>query len=142
MERQIWILGHGPVVIHHQFQLDVPRGKGRFKINDIVLSDNVFSATRLLYTICDIHYYQYTKYMNQTMGNMMVMYLQRIYHGSLIYPCHGTYIIRARYKPHLKDIHAQMIIRLIIENICIRRVRCVCKYDIIKHKFVVNIDYM
>lgn len=140
MERRIWILGHGPVVIHRQFELDVPRSKGRFKLNNTILSDNVFTATRLVYDTCDIHYYQYTKYMNQTMGNWMVMYLQRIYNDVLIHPCHDTYIIRACYTEVDKYISAQIIVRL-VGIVSVRRVRCACTYDIVKHNYVVNLSY-
>lgn len=140
MERRIWILGHGPVVIHRQFELDIPRSKGRFKLNNTILSDNVFTATRLVYDTCDIHYYQYTKYINQTMGNWMVMYLQRIYNDVLIHPCHDTFIIRACYTEVDKYISAQMIVRL-VGTASVRRVRCTCTYDIIKHNHVINLSY-
>lgn len=88
----IWILGHGPVHIDHQFEVDIPRQS--CYINNIQLPKDKTDAIRILYEICGIHYYKYTKFLNQSMGNMILKYLRRI-EGGILVPVRHSYKVYA-----------------------------------------------
>lgn len=142
MEHQIWILGHGPVIIHSQFVRDIPRSKNRFRLNGFILPDNPFLSSSLLYDTCGIHYFQYTKYMNQTMGNLLMSHLQRIY-ANVIVPCQDTYRIDATYTQEKKEISCQLIVRIMTDDLrTIHRIHCRCTYNILTDKVLNKIKLL
>lgn len=77
----IWILGLGPILVDKQFVVDYRRLK--LFLNNDPMPDDIREGLRRLYETCDNHYFSYTKYMNQTMGNctfQMVKNLTQIPH--------------------------------------------------------------
>lgn len=133
MEQTVWILGHGPVTIHKQFCLDIPRSRNRFRLNGRVLPPNVYEAIRMLYETCHIQYFQYSKFMNQTLGNLMVFHLQKLYWDNIVVPSHSTYRIDAIYTSFVKHIKATMEVKLYTEDLVhVATVRCFSVYDIIR----------
>ena len=127
-DQTIWILGYGRVTISKQFSLDLVRIPN-LTINGIPLPQNIYQATRLLYDICDIHYYHYSKYMNQTLGNMMISYIQKMYKCHII-GVSQTYEVHAVYGD-TKKINATMCVQLHDDMLIqIGAMRVTCCYDI------------
>jgi len=141
MEHIVWILGHGPVTIDKQFLLDIPRSKSVFTINGMPLPNNVFEAVRMLYDICHIQYFIYTKYMNQTMGNLMILYLQKIYpvETYTIVPYRNTYRVDAYYTESVRKIVGKMICRVLEDH---PDILCVLNFDINKNIYNLSISLM
>lgn len=126
METSLWILGYGPVLVHKQFVLDVPRCSMR--LNGLRVPKNPYDATRLIYDVCGHHYFIYSKMMNQTLGNHMVASLQRIT-SSYIFPVQRTYQVSALYNKDNLSISATMVI-----TVDGKRLLCTNTYDICKNK--------
>lgn len=80
----VWILGHGPVLIDKQFLLDVTRLKN-ITLNSIPLPSNKYAATYLLF-LTGRQYYAYSRYANQTMGNMIMKKVQESFHPLPVAP--------------------------------------------------------
>lgn len=108
----VWIVGHGPVVVHHQFCVDIRRN-ARFFLNGQRLPTDVYEAVRRLYETCGIHYYQYSKYMSQIMGSTMMCHLQRLFCNCYVVPLQHTFYIKAQYTSNRRSVHAYMVARLV-----------------------------
>jgi hypothetical protein len=68
MIKPIWILGHGKILVHSQFLVDYKRLCLWFNNRKMPL--DVRDGTRLLYEETGDSYYAFTKYLNQTVGNL------------------------------------------------------------------------
>ena len=79
---QIWLLGYGSLLLHRQFCLDVARIE--MTIDGRPLGRNLYDAARALYECCGRHYYVYSKYLNQTLGNAAVERLMRLTNDHII----------------------------------------------------------
>ena len=109
----IWIMSYGPVLVDKQFIVDIPRLHPRVSLNENTLSNNVYNSLQYIYDICGIHYYMYTKYLNQTMGNMMIQYIQSIINLAIhIVPIHKSYIVEGVYKQVEKYIKGYLFVKL------------------------------
>jgi len=129
-DEMIWILGYGKLPISKQFCVDVSRIK-TMSVNGHPLATNVYEAVRLLYETCGMHYYHYAKYMNQTMGNIMVMFLQRVTKLHIV-PYMHTYIVSSWYSEDTKYIQARLTTRACDDNLrTIEVLQCAITYDII-----------
>ena len=97
-QEQLWIVGHGMITTYRQFRTDIQRAR-RMTINGRHLPPDVYAAVLILYETCGIRYYQYTKYMNQTMGNLIMFRLLQIYGDMILVPDSRSYTISACYTP-------------------------------------------
>lgn len=140
MIETIWIIGVGPVLVHKQFKLDLHRLYPAITLNDVILPKNVYDSIRLLYDTCGIHYYAYTKYMNQTMGNFMMEHLSKLYPNKHIIRIPHTYKVNAYYKPTEKYIDAFIDTTILNEDttfFC--TIRCYCKYLLDDERFIIRV---
>lgn len=114
VQQFVWIVGHGPVLVHKQFCVDIGRNS-QYRLNNRPLSNDMYDAVREIYETCGIHYYQYTKWINQTMGNFMVLKLQSLFtEDACIVPVHNTYRVRGVYGENgLRYIDARMLVRIV-----------------------------
>jgi hypothetical protein len=138
----VWIVGHGPVVVHQQFCVDIRRN-ARFFLNGHRLSTNVYEAVRRLYETCGILYYQYSKYMNQTMGNAMMCHLQNVFSNCYVVPLQHTYYVKAQYTINRRTIHACMTVRLVEYDTLETRnvVRATTRFCIKSWKWTTYLEY-
>lgn len=129
-DHSIWILGYGLITISKQFYVDLPRIQG-MTINNIPLTSNIYIATRLLYDICGIHYYHYSRYMNQTLGNLMIFYMKKMYSDLHLIPEKNTYEVQAWYKLNRMVIRAAMRVKLYNSDLSeINTIRISCVYNV------------
>lgn len=108
-QEQLWIIGHGMITTHRQFRTDIPRTR-RVTINGRRIPREVYAAVLMLYETCGIRYYQYTKYMNQTLGNLTVARLQQVYGDMVVVPDSRSYAIAACYTPVEQSIVATLTV--------------------------------
>ena len=111
----VWIVGHGPVLVHRQFCIDIVR-QLRVSLNGHRLSPDLYCAVQRIYETCGVHYYQYTKWLNQSMGNFMVEQVQRAFGDHCVVPEQQTYQLHAHYKegvPNRCYIHAAVWMRVL-----------------------------
>lgn len=78
-ETTIWIIGLGPLVVHKQFIKDISRRNVIWTIDGIHIPLNPRDALLLLYERCSTKYFMFSKYMNQTLGNMMYEHVRNMY---------------------------------------------------------------
>lgn len=129
-DHSIWILGYGLITISKQFYVDLPRIQG-MTINNIPLTSNIYIATRLLYDICGIHYYHYTRYMNQTLGNLMIFYMKKMYSDLHLIPEKDSYVVQAWYRLDKMVIRAAMRVKLYNSDLSqINTIRISCVYNV------------
>lgn len=115
MEITLWVLGTGPLVVHKQFVRDISRRRQDWYINDTPIPRNARTALLLLYELCDCHYFIYSKYINQTMGNMMFDHVKRLHWNDYMRAAPGSYIIKA-YTTNKRLITACIMFYLYDEN--------------------------
>lgn len=128
-DQSLWILGYGTLPVSKQFLLDLHRIP-TITLNNVPLPANIYQAVRLLYDICGIHYYHYSKYMNQTMGNMMIEYIQKAYNNHAI-PYMNSYEVHGTYTPVNKSIRATMCVKIYNHQLVhLDTIRACCVYDI------------
>ena len=72
----LWVIPYGPLIVDKQFVVDYNRLKLRFD-NEFMDTD-IRLGVRRLYEVLGSQYYIYTKFMNQTMGNMGLQMLRNI----------------------------------------------------------------
>lgn len=144
VQKFVWIVGHGPVLVHKQFCVDIPRNR-RFRLNGRLLSTDVYAAVREIYETCGIHYYQYTKWINQSMGNFMVLKLQSLFtEDACIVPVPHTYSVSGVYGDNkLKYIDARMLVRIVdYDTIRTTRQLCVsCRRLLTKEEHSIQISF-
>ncbi len=136
MEDVVWVLGHGPVVIHKQFRIDVHRCVGKLQLNGALLPGNVYAATRIIFETCEHYYYIYTKYMNQTIGNMIVEHLHSIFENAIV-PVQSSYRIHAVYKKDRKVLVGHLDVCIVEEETKLCTLVCNCIYDVVHDKKVI-----
>ena len=110
-EITLWIMGLGPVVVNHQFVKDIYRRNIHWTIDDIDIPLDPRDALELLYDYCGNKYYLFSKYMNQTMGNMMFEHVRQMHWRGVIRQVRDSYIIDALTKP-TNVIYAQILFDL------------------------------
>lgn len=143
VQQFVWIVGHGPVLVHKQFCVDIHRNS-RFRLNGRLLPNDVYSAVRDIYETCNIHYYQYTKWMNQSMGNLMVQELHRLFVDVCIVPIQNTYSVCGVYDRGIHMyIDATMCVRLIDCDTmdCVRQVRACCRKSLTTERYHVRVSF-
>lgn len=136
----LWIMAYGPVIVNKQFIVDIPRLHPRVTLNKNTLSNNVYKSLQHLYDICGIHYYMYTKYMNQTIGNMMVDYIRCLEMASHIVPIHKSYRVEGVYKQVEKYVKGHVFIKLYDNQLNYKRmIQCQCIYSISDNRTLIKI---
>ena len=139
----IWIMSYGPVLVDKQFTNDMRRLHPNITLNDIVLPKNIYESLQQIYDTCHIHYFLYTKYLNQTLGNLMTKYIQKITYNKHILPLSHTYKVNAVYKPFTKYIQAKMLVKLIDNHLkYIKTIRIECLYSIDDDRTIIKIKYI
>ena len=79
----IWILGDGPVLINKQFLLDIERLPFVYLDNRLLPKDKYEASKELFHA--GPSYYAFSKFGNQTMGNMAYYHLQQIFTADFYY---------------------------------------------------------
>jgi len=141
IQQSVWIVGHGMLISHHQFCVDVPRLPEAW-INGRRLPRDMYDALLMLYEECDMHYYQYTKYLNQTMGNLSMDYVHRVFDGMCIVPDSTSYSVTATCTDRARNIKSK-IVALVYDNCTMfyaRSLRIECTYDIQGDSIVVRVS--
>ena len=115
MEITLWVLGTGPLVVHKQFVRDISRRRQDWYLNDTPIPRNARAALLLLYEQCSIDYFIYSKYINQTMGNMMFDHVRRLHWNDYMRAAPGSYVIKA-YTGNKRLITAAILFILYDEN--------------------------
>ena len=95
-----WILGLGPVIVDDQFIKDIGRRSVHWYLNNKPLSKDPRDALLRIYENCGNKYYQFTKYISQTMGNMMYSHVHQMHWKGTMMQRPDTYIIRAYTNPN------------------------------------------
>lgn len=95
-----WILGLGPVIVDEQFIKDIGRRSVHWYLNSNPLSKNPMKALLRIYEDCGNKYYQFTRYISQTMGNMMYSHVHQMHWKGVMMQQPDTYVIRAYTKPN------------------------------------------
>ncbi len=131
MITSIWIVGVGPVLYDKQFATDLPRLYPRQSLNDTILPMDVYDSIRLIYEVCGTQYYRYTKYINQTMGNVIIKHLKSIYPNKHTIALTHTYKVNAYYKPCSKYINATLDANILNMDLSYdHTISCKCKYNL------------
>jgi len=95
----------------------------------MLLPKNVYRAVKILYDICGIYYFHYTRFLNQTMGNLMILHVQKLYCQHIV-PKQNTYVVRAVFGT-LKQIHASIVVKLFTDDLVfISTIKITCVHDI------------
>lgn len=115
-ELTVWIMGIGPVLSNQQFIKDIGRRSVNWYLNNRPLPWNDRDALQRLYEECGNKYYIFSKYINQTMGNMMYEHVKRMHWKDAIVQVPNTYVINATSKPCNK-IFAEIYFNLFDENL-------------------------
>ena len=76
MLKRLWILGHGRILVDGQFLVDYSRLQ--LFLDDRPMPKCVRDGTKLLFERLGSDYYVFTKYMNQTLGNMCFETLRKL----------------------------------------------------------------
>lgn len=74
--QSLWVLPYGPLLVDKQFVVDYNRLKLHF--DNELMSMDIRVGVRRLYEVLGSQYYTYTRFMNQTMGNMGLQMLRNI----------------------------------------------------------------
>lgn len=93
MEQNIWILGEGPCVVHKQFLTDYKRIP--MYIDGNPMPKDPREGVRLLIEKTGRDYYMYTKYMNQTVGNMSMEVVKGMYPNLHLIQMKNSFHIKA-----------------------------------------------
>ena len=95
-EITLWILGLGPVIVNNQFVKDIGRRQVNWYLNGHCIPKEPRKALQRVYEDCGDKYYLFTKYINQTLGNMMYEHIKRMYwqHGHIC-QVSNSYVISA-----------------------------------------------
>ena len=91
----LWVLGIGPILTDSQFVKDIYRRGNNWYLDDRPLPKDVYDALQIIYEDCGTKYYIFTKYINQTMGNMMYEHVKRMHCKQPMTQVPNTYTIRA-----------------------------------------------
>lgn len=130
----IWILGKGPVLINKQFLLDIERLPFVY-LNNRLLPKDKYRASKELYHAGSL-YYAFSKFGNQTMGNMAYAYLQKVF-------CSNDYYISL--EPYSMKIYIDSIdktvsgvlttcIFSISDGLCVGRYVCTSMVDLCTYR--------
>ncbi len=114
MIASLWIIGVGPVLYDNH---------PRLLLNDTVLPNNVYDSVRLLYNTCGRHYYRYTKYINQTMGNVIIKHLKTIYPKKHTIALTHSYKVNTYYKPCSKYIDSTLDVKILNTDLSYDHIR-------------------
>jgi len=96
----LWVLGIGPILTASQFVKDIHRRDTRWYLDDRPIPKDPYEALRIIYEDCGTKYYMFTKYINQTLGNMMYEHVRRMHCSKPMTQVPGTYVIRAYSSPY------------------------------------------
>lgn len=96
--KSVWVLGEGPVTVDKQFLTDYKRVN--MTLNSKPMPRDTREGIRLLYDTCGTKYYMYTKYMNQTVGNMAIEILRKMYPHAHIVATKNSFVVEAYTRPH------------------------------------------
>lgn len=110
-EITLWIMGLGPVVVNQQFIKDISRRNVHWTLDNTDIPLDPRDALELLYDQCHNKYYIFSKYINQTMGNMMFEHVKKMHWKGNITQVRNSYIIDAFTKPS-NVIYAQILFDL------------------------------
>ena len=131
----VWIMGLGPLLVHPQFVKDIGRRSIPWYINNIPVPKDVNDAIELIYQQVGTRYYLITKYMNQTMGNMMYHHVHRMHWKGIIRQIPNTYIIKA----NMQKIYAEIQLELFDDNFRItKRVKVISVFDMEKDQTTIK----
>lgn len=131
----VWIMGLGPLIVHPQFVKDIARRSVPWYINNIPIPKDVNDAILLIYQQMGSRYYLVTKYMNQTMGNMMYHHVHRMHWHGIIRQVPDTYIIKA--SDH--RIYAEIQLELFDDHFRIsNRVKVISVFDMEKDQTTIR----
>ena len=82
----------------------------------------------------------YTKNLNQTMGNMMIQYIQSINLAIHIVPIHKSYIVEGVYKQVEKYIKGYLFVKLYDHRLKYKQmIHCQCIYAIPENRVLMKI---
>lgn len=93
MLKRLWILGHGRILVDGQFLVDYSRL--RLFLDDRPMPKCVRDGTKLLFERLGSDYYVFTKYMNQTLGNMCFETLRKLTSSKHLVLRHHTLVVKA-----------------------------------------------
>lgn len=139
-EITLWILGLGPVIVNKQFVNDIGRREVNWYLNGHTIPKDPRQALQRLYEDCGEKYYLFSKYMNQTLGNMMYEHIKRMHwqHGHIL-QVKNTYVISAisNNGHYIKakinfDLYDWQFKRS--SNVCV-----MCKYDLDKNETIIKV---
>lgn len=138
-EITLWIMGLGPVVVNHQFVKDISRRNVHWTIDDTDVPLDPRDALQLLYEYCGNKYYLFSKYMNQTMGNMMFEHVRQMHWRGVIRQVRDSYIIDALTEP-FNIIYAQILFDLYDDSLkrC-GRIHVISYMDLDKNQTVIKV---
>jgi hypothetical protein len=94
-EITMWIMGLGPVLVHKQFVLDIGRRTVRWYLNGYPIPLEIRPAIQRLYEDCGNKYFLFSKYINQTLGNLMCDHVRRMHWRQHVIQVPNSYIISA-----------------------------------------------
>lgn len=141
-QEQLWIVGHGMITTYRQFRTDIQRAR-RMTINGRHLPPDVYAAVLILYETCGIRYYQYTKYMNQTMGNLTMDRLLQIYGDMILVPDSRSYTISAYYTPVEQSIVSTLTVNVYDTSLHVQNTMLSsCKINLHDDSVVIRISDM
>lgn len=95
-EITVWIMGLGPVLVHKQFVLDIGRRFVPWYLNGYPIPLEVRPAIQRIYEDCGNKYFIFSKYINQTLGNLMADHVRRMHWRQHVVPVPNSYIISAK----------------------------------------------
>lgn len=102
--KRVWILGIGPLMVDHQFVVDLRRLD--IFLGHQLLPKNLYDAVEVLYKKYGSDYYFYTLYANQYMGNRTYEILQE------------KHMVCRRFTLHLdKNIEARLLFDVYDDNL-------------------------
>jgi len=139
METSIWIVGVGPVLVNRQFLVDIGRRRVDWYLNGRTIPKDPRDALLLLYEYCGDKYYLFSKYINQTMGNLMYIHVQRMHWSGTMSQVPDTYKVYA-FSNKKNMIKAHLDLDLFDENLkrC-GKLRVVSEFDIDKDTTVIQV---
>ena len=120
----VWILGEGPVVMDKQFLLDIERLPFVY-LNNRLLPKNKYQASKELFHTGPL-YYSFSKFGNQTMGNMAYACVQKIFSSEDYYISLEPYSMRIYLDSRENTVRGVMTICIfsLKEGCCVSRFLC------------------
>ena len=139
METSIWVVGVGPIIVNRQFLVDIGRRAVEWYLNGKSIPKDPRDALLLLYEDCGEKYYLFSKYMNQTMGNLMYEHVQRMHWSGAMSQVTDTYKIYA-FSGKKNMIKAHLDLDLFDETLkrC-GKLRVVSEFDIDKDTTLISV---